>query len=304
MHYPEQIQYQQESVKMSEIKFQDNARLAFLSDIHGNSPALRSVLEDIQHERCTALFMLGDIINGVDPDGCVHLLRSWSIENGVGLFCIKGNAEAYLTTPDRDFLMKHIDTYHVDILKDMQWYQDRLSGSNLDWIYSLADTLRWYNSYLVHDSPADRKAVQAQTDIPASYRELHFHGRGISPDMAESDWAALFEYMRTEGLHRLFCGHTHVPFYRESAGLVVCNVGSAGMPLDGDPRPSWVMIDDNEHGIQPVSIHRVDYDISAAMHLIDRAGDYPNFQRTGFQEAYKKMFLQGLHWREFMPNIE
>lgn len=289
---------------MGEGKKHNNARLAILSDIHGNSPALRSVLEDIQHERCSTVFMLGDIINGVDPDGCVQMLRSWSVENQVELVCIRGNAEAYLTTPDRDLLMKTVDAYHVNILKDMQWYQDRLSKANLDWVYSLTDTVQWYNAFLVHDSPADRKAVQARMDIPARYRELHFHGRGISPDMAEVDWAGLFDYMRTAGLPRLFCGHTHVPFYRESAGLLVCNVGSAGMPLDGDPRPSWVMVDDHEPGLQPVSIRRVDYDISAAMRLIECTGDYPKFQRTGFQDAYKKMFLLGHHWREFMPDGE
>jgi hypothetical protein len=122
--------------------------------------------------------------------------------------------------------------------------------------------------------------------------------------MTKSDWAELFEYMRKEGLNQLFSGHTHVPFYRESDGLLVCNAGSAGMPLDGDPRPSWVMMDGNDPGTQPVSIRRVDYDISALLNLIDDASDYPKFQQTGFQEAYTKMFQYGRHWREFKPDGE
>lgn len=64
------------------------------------------------------------------------------------------------------------------------------------------------------------------------------HGRGITPDMVESDWQKLIEYMRSESIEQVFCGHTHRPFYKEIDKLVICNIGSAGMPLDGDPHPS------------------------------------------------------------------
>jgi predicted phosphodiesterase len=287
---------------MGNIETKDSSKLAIISDIHGNSPALHSVLDDIHHEQCAKVFMLGDIINGVDPNGCVQMLRSWSAQNRVDLECIKGNAESYLTTPDRDLLMKQIDAYRVEILKEMQWYEDRLSGPDLYWIKSLPDTMRWNNAYLVHDSPMDRLAVQSHTDIPPLYRELYYHGRGITQDMAESDWTGLIEYMHRDGVTRVFSGHTHAPFCREFDNLLVCNVGSAGMPLDGDPRPSWVMVDGSKSEIQPVSIRRVDYDIASLLHLIDHTSDYPKFQNTDFQEAYKKMFLHGHHWRDYMPN--
>jgi hypothetical protein len=51
-----------------------------------------------------------------------------------------------------------------------------------------------------------------------------------------------------------------------------------------------------------VSIRRVPYDISSTLHLIDLTPDYYDFQMTGYQEAYKKMFLHGNHWRAYMPN--
>jgi predicted phosphodiesterase len=288
---------------MGKVKTRDTSRFAFLSDIHGNSPALRSVLGDIQHEQCTKVFVLGDFVNGIDPQGCVQMLHSWSDGNGVDLVCIKGNAEAYLATPDRDSMIQQNNTTYADmgVLKGLQWYQSHLSGSDLDWIYSLPDTIRWNDAFLVHDSPMDRMAVQAQTDIPPQYRELNYHGRGIAPDMTKSDWEGLIEYMSSEGMNRIFSGHTHCPFYREFDGLLVCNVGSTGMPLDDDPRPSWVLFTDDNSGNQSVSIRRVDYDISSMLQLIDSARDFYDIRGTGFNEAYKKMFLHGRFWREFMP---
>ena len=279
-----------------------SSKVAFLSDIHGNSPALQSVLDDILHQRCTKVFVLGDIINGIDPHGCVQMLRSWSDNNRVELACIKGNAEAYLATPDRELLIKQSQVWDVDLLNLLQWYQNHLSKSDLDWIYSLPDTIRWNGAYLVHDSPMDRLAVQSQTDVLPQYRELNYHGRGITPDITKPDWEKLIECMHSEGLVQVFCGHTHRPFYRKIDGFLVCNVGSAGMPLDGDPRPSWVMMVQNDSGIQSISIRRVVYDISSTLQLIDSTPDYYSFHVTGYQEAYKKMFLHGNHWRSYMPN--
>ena len=52
-------------------------KIALLSDIHGNSPALQAVLNDMRNQECTQVFMLGDIVNGVDPHGCIQLLHDW-----------------------------------------------------------------------------------------------------------------------------------------------------------------------------------------------------------------------------------
>ena len=280
-----------------------SSKVAFLSDIHGNSPALQSVLDDIQREQCTKVFMLGDIINGIDPHGCVQLLRSWCDTNRVELASIKGNAEAYLLTPDRDLLMQQSDIWDVDLLKLLQWWQDHMSESDVEWIYSLPDTIRWNDAFLVHDSPMDRLAIQSQNDVLPQYRELNYHGRGITPDMAEPDWQKLIEYMRLESIGKVFCGHTHRPFYKEIDKLLVCNIGSAGMPLDGDPRPSWALMATDDSGNETVSIRRVTYDISFMLQLIDSTPDYYGFhQWVGYQEAYKKMFVHGNYWGAYMPN--
>ncbi len=207
-----------------------SSKVAFISDIHGNSPALQSVLDDIQREQCTKLFMLGDIINGIDPHGCVQYLRSWCDTNRVDLASIKGNAEAYLVTPDRDLLIQQGDIWNVDLLNLLQWLQDHLSESDFEWIHALPDTIRWNNAFLVHDSPMDRLAVQSQTDVPPQYRELNYHGRGITPEMIESDWQELIEYMHLKVWLRFFAGIRIVLFTKKSMNFLFVMLAAQECP--------------------------------------------------------------------------
>lgn len=274
-------------------------KAAFLSDIHGNSPALRAVLDEIQQAGCKQVFMLGDIINGIDPHGCVQLLRDWSDAARVELAAIQGNAEAYLNTPERSSLPRQDEAWNAQLIQLVNWFQDQLNESDLAWVHSLPATLHWRDAWLVHDSPMDRLAAQAKTDpnLRPQHREWFFHGRGILPDMAEPQWRELLAHMETENKRQLFCGHTHVPFQRSMGARIICNVGSVGAPLDGDPRPAWVLLEDDLEGTQTLSIRRVTYDISAVWQLLDQTPEYPDFAIPGYREAYKKWIQTGIHWR-------
>lgn len=279
-------------------------RIALLADIHGNSPALRAVLDDIQHTGCGEVLMLGDIINGFDPGGCVRALRGWADRRGVALTCIRGNAEAYLATPDRAALPRQDLTWNREIIALAAWWEAHLTAEEVAWACGLPESLRWRDALLVHDSPLDRITVQtrADPDVPAKYREWFFHGRGISLATDEATWQRLFAHMADAGLGALFCGHTHEAFYRERAGALICNVGSAGMPLDGDPRPAWVLLEADAAGKQALTIRRVSYDIALIHELIDATPDYPSIRAIpGFGEAYKQGLTTGRHWRLHLP---
>lgn len=65
------------------------------------------------------------------------------------------------------------------------------------------------------------------------------------------------------------------------------------MPLDGDYRPSWVLLENDT-----VTICRVDYDVSRIHALIDSTSDYYDFKMPGYREAYKKCLATGRHWRD------
>jgi putative phosphoesterase len=66
------------------------------------------------------------------------------------------------------------------------------------------------------------------------------------------------------------CGHTHVPFVLQAGAMHVLNPGSVGQPRDGDPRAAYAMIEDGR-----ISLRRAEYDISAAVDQLRRAGAPP-----------------------------
>jgi diadenosine tetraphosphatase ApaH/serine/threonine PP2A family protein phosphatase len=60
---------------------------------------------------------------------------------------------------------------------------------------------------------------------------------------------------------RLFCGHSHLQFRRDSRDgrVQIVNPGSVGLPMDGDPRPAYALV--GEDG--DVELRRVEYDHEA-----------------------------------------
>jgi hypothetical protein len=161
------------------------SRSALLSDIHGNSPALRAVWEDILRNECAQVFVLGDIINGIDPHGCMELLQPWRENEDVKLVCIKGNAEAYLLTPDLDALPGRNEPWNVEVINLIRWWESRLSEADLEWIRTFPDFIFWNHACLVHDSPIDRLDPQSwhKPGIEPKYQEWNYHSRGIVENM-------------------------------------------------------------------------------------------------------------------------
>jgi diadenosine tetraphosphatase ApaH/serine/threonine PP2A family protein phosphatase len=58
-------------------------------------------------------------------------------------------------------------------------------------------------------------------------------------------------------------GHTHLPFMRDYRQIHIVNPGSAGQPLDGDPRAAYATWEDGS-----LELHRVSYDQTPLLHAI------------------------------------
>ena len=59
--------------------------LALFSDIHGNSLALRAVLDDLRGQGVDAVYCLGDLVGyGADPNGVIDLLRASGVPSILG----------------------------------------------------------------------------------------------------------------------------------------------------------------------------------------------------------------------------
>ena len=82
----------------------------------------------------------------------------------------------------------------------------------------------------------------------------------LGPDIAA--WEA-----RVQGIEADFLcvGHTHVPYEIQVGDLRVVNPGSVGQPRDGDPRASYVIIEDGQ-----VQFKKVAYDIDETLRLLKK----------------------------------
>lgn len=70
----------------------------------------------------------------------------------------------------------------------------------------------------------------------------------------------------------LVFGHTHLPYVKRVAGVLMVNDGSAGKPKDGDVRAGYAILDVGDD--VRVEFRRVEYDVAAAAAAV-RAGGLP-----------------------------
>ena len=265
-------------------------KIAVISDVHGNLPALQAVLEDIEGQDCSEIFFLGDLVNGVDPSSCIQIMHR--LQN---ISCLKGNAESYVLTPDLENFSRKDDPLYNGLIPLLQWYQSRLSEEALAWVDHWPDWIIRERMCFVHDSPLDRISLQSSHPIVDGnpYHELELHSKGITVDMPAADWLSLTNWMDFHAVSQVLCGHTHKPFYKKLGEKHICNVGSIGMPLDGDPRSSWVLVESQPEREITIHIRRVTYDIEKFLQIIDSVEDYPSFKTPTRREAYKRTLTTG-----------
>lgn len=216
------------------------SRIAVLSDIHGNLPALEAVIADAEARGCSAFLNLGDCVSGpLWPAETADLLiaRDWPT--------IAGNHERQLLGPGA---MSASDAFAAA----------RLSDRHRTWIAALPPTLAVGDLALCHGTPvSDVEHLLFSVDAGC----LHPAGDDDVIDRAGAVDRRI-----------LLCGHTHIATVRIlTNGLVAANPGSVGLqaftddrPADyvvanGDPRARYAVIEDGE-----IRLIAIDYDHRAA----------------------------------------
>jgi diadenosine tetraphosphatase ApaH/serine/threonine PP2A family protein phosphatase len=230
-------------------------RIAVLSDIHANLPALDAVLADAGSLDGT--WHLGDVVGyGPDPDGVVARLRD------IGAVGVRGNHDAAAGGGSA------IDWFNPDARRAMEWTRTAISPQTVDWLRGLPERRTIDAFELVHGSP--REPLWEYI---------------TSSSIARDSLAVLSEPI---GLH----GHTHVPVAfledgndverfspRDGSTLdlrgrrALVNPGSVGQPRDGDPRASYLVLDT---ATASIAWHRVAYDIEPVQAAM-RAAGLPGF---------------------------
>ena len=229
-------------------------RVALISDIHGNLPAFRSVLEDIRETDAEEIWCLGDLIGyGAQPDECVALAREACD------LCLIGNHDLVVLGK------LDIDDFSMNAALAAKWTQENIAQESLDWLAQLepADTGRTLGLY--HASPRDPVWEYV---LSALLADLCMDQMGPRVGAVGHSHVALY-FWRKEGTSasgELAPGGTE---YDLSEGQWIINPGSVGQPRDGDPRAAWALLDLERW---TASWRRVEYAIDEAAGAIRDAG--------------------------------
>lgn len=187
------------------------SRIAVLSDIHGNLPALEACVDDAKRRGCDSFINLGDILSG----------PLWPVETAAFLRpldwpTIAGNHERQLLTQTRDQM------------GDSDRFADAAIGeSERAWLRTLPPALAWRRDiYLCHGT------LGSDLDYM-----LHDVGEAAVSDTPPHAVAAR---VAGRGERLILCGHTHVPRrVKLPDGRTVANPGSVGLPAYDWDRPHY-----------------------------------------------------------------
>jgi predicted phosphodiesterase len=231
--------------------------LAVLADIHGNSMALQAVFADLDAQGgADHTLALGDLaVFGPDPVGVLALLQERE-----PIFHVSGNTDRYLVE-ERYPIGSGKQSWEAQVLASFPWTAKQLGKSGLHFLAGLP------RRQLLPISPAH--TIMAVHGSPRSDEE------NIRPNTPDVE----LEQMLLGGLayNLLLCAHTHVPVDRIVAGRRVINVGSVGLPFDGNPGASYALIHLRPDGNYRLEFRRVAYDVEAVVSQLI-AVDHPAVQ--------------------------
>jgi len=228
-------------------------RIAVLSDIHGNLPALEAVAAEIRHAKPDAVLIAGDLVmNGPHPNGCVDALRLLESE---GALIVSGNTD--IAVGDFDYgsaFPQYQDGVPETVRAAAEWAHDELGDDQLEWLRRLPSERRM--------RAADDTLVLVVHASPGSQT------RGFDQVL---DANVIFERAAMTDARVICVGHTHIPEVRDLGFKVIVNGGSAGYVFDGDPTASWAMIDIHEGNVT-AEIKRTPFDALSVANAISARG--------------------------------
>lgn len=222
------------------------SRIALLSDIHANYPALKRIVAELEKESPDVWICLGDFIGyGPHPKECISLIREKN------MICVLGNHDAGVV----DKLP--LDHFRNPNKKLIKITQKLLTEDQKTWLKELPLT--------VESEEGEWIAAHASPEHPSrwEYLESAFKMRPM-----------------LESMNQQFCfiGHTHRPALVsdtigtkefKSGHKYFINPGSVGQPRDGDQRACSAFVDTQKYTYKTI---RAEFEIGKVLMDLENLG--------------------------------
>jgi putative phosphoesterase len=224
-------------------------RVAVITDIHANQPALEAVLEAIERTGVDATYCGGDLVGyGPHPNEVCRLIEERELPT------IYGNYDYAIGRELEDCGCAYRDRHDRE-----------LGEQSIAW--TLAHTDQRSKTFM-RGLPFDLRFELAGKRV----RLVHGSPRRVNEYLFEDKPARTFERIaRGADCDGLVFGHTHRPWIHEYGGVLFVNCGSVGKPKDGDPRAAFALLK-VEAGNVAAGIERVEYDAEAVARELAAAG--------------------------------
>ncbi|WP_087974761.1 metallophosphoesterase family protein [Oceanobacillus rekensis] len=219
-------------------------KIAIISDIHGNTTALKAVLRDIKMRNIERIYCLGDLIGkGPRSSECIKLVQM-NCEK-----VIRGNWDVIIQSEtDSEFI---------------QWFKNRISADDYQYVASLPFYI---------DLKLNGQLIRFLHASPRSEFER------IIPDYDSLD-KCLSMFDNSEKIKAsdqdqrpdiVFYGDLHTAFLKTYKNGVLCNVGSVGSSLDLTTASYAVL--DGTYSTNTIQFVRVPYDQKAEINTAKEMG--------------------------------
>jgi diadenosine tetraphosphatase ApaH/serine/threonine PP2A family protein phosphatase len=232
-------------------------RVAAITDVHANLPALEAVFGAIDGARVEQIWCLGDVLGyGVEPDACADLVRERCD------LCLVGNHDLAVLGE------LNASSFSEAAAVAVEWTRGNVAERTLEFLRGLEPKGERGGLGLFHASPRDPvweyvlSGEQADACLDAQPQRIGLIGHSH---------VALFFTRLEDGAG----GETRGAQASDGAlldlslGGWLVNPGSVGQPRDGDPRAAWLELDTEA---ETARFHRVAYDVERAAAPIAAAG--------------------------------
>jgi len=244
-------------------------RVALISDVHANLPALEAVLADLDRRGASAVYHLGDLVGYAPwPNETVALIREREILG------IAGNYDSTVATDYKHCGCKYEDPRQEELSHvSYEWTRKHTSASTRAYLGALPFRLDMRplgghipgpTLVLVHGTP--------------TLNTLYW-----TEDRPDSFFARMAEIAGARDGDIIAFGHTHLPYHRVVNGIHFVNTGSVGRPKDGNWRAGYVTLELTAAAVQ-VEFVRADYDIArttTAIRASTLPADFADFLERG-----------------------